>query len=143
MRRNLFRGKTNSGKWVQGYFAEDERDNYQALIICNISVDIDERNSDILSHEIHVVDPSTLGQCTGLKDKNGKSIFEGDILRCYRGGMINIDIAVWDEKYSRYIFANKVEPPRNFSMPYDYNNDGIEIVGNIHDGEFAKGEEAE
>jgi uncharacterized phage protein (TIGR01671 family) len=67
MREIKFRGKRKNGEWVEGLPCERGRDGQ----ITNIRADEDWLFYDII--------PETVGQFTGLKDKNGKEIWEGDI----------------------------------------------------------------
>ena len=132
MREILFRGKrTDNGKWIYGNYCYAElidKSGYEDLII--------EQPAD---GETRRVIPETVGQYTGLTDKNGKKIFEGDIVLDEQSGYKYF--IKWFPEYTCFALANK-------SGHMEFGCDEIEIflndlvvVDNIHDNpESLKGE---
>ena len=80
--RYLYKAKrTDNGEWVEGYYCPKKTGHYengkfiegiQHIIIVKMTGG---------GYQYAVVDPSTICQCTGLKDRNGKLIWENDIVK--------------------------------------------------------------
>lgn len=84
MREILFRGKVlGENKWVDGYYVKQFNTN---TIYCKDDCEFEYRN----------VDPETVCQYTGLKDKNGQKIFEWDILKWDNEWPDYCEVARWD-----------------------------------------------
>ncbi len=129
MREILFRGKLSNGEWAYGNL--------------NISV----KGTTIITPDETLlgkygqVNPETVGQFTGLTDKNGTKIFEGDILK-----VIYCEGTDWEESYKTKVTYNNgafVVDMRGCDYDctaigwaideWSENDTECEVIGNIHD----------
>lgn len=123
MREILFRGKrTDNGEWIYGDLRRisDWKGGYNPHIVDNTNG----RNNSVTGLEII---PETVGQFTGLFDKNGAKIFEGDILTLENEG---IYAAI---KYNESKAAFYVEDEDHEDYLGEAWETNVIIIGNIHD----------
>lgn len=117
----LFRGKRiDNGEWVHGWVTTQHKKCTDGDLLTKIQ-------SSTFGVGEHYVDTETIGQFTGLTDKNGKKIFEEDIVECenYHGKVKGI-IAY----HNTYFYLSCIS---DYSDEYLFNCSNFKVIGNVYD----------
>lgn len=137
--RYLFKAKRlDNEEWVQGYLVYDNRDKlYRIIMEIQYST-----GTCITTDNAPRVDSSTICQCTGLRDKNGKLIWDNDIMEGHLDEEHPEDVTrtrvLWYENgwYTKEIGSIDYEPLS------DFDSENFEVIGNMIDNpELLKGAE--
>lgn len=135
MREILFRGKRlDNGEWVEGSFCPNSKGDIPCIIVYN---------GEMAGYWFDI-DPATVGQFTGLLDKNGQRIFEGDIVRHHDDNpdseIEEKGVVFWDEEYCGWHRTSNGQFHHGVVDTYHLSPCCIyEVIDNIHEPGTAEG----
>lgn len=122
MKENLFHGKRkDNGEWVEGYYCAFNGVSHR------IYTGYAETDCGEFYPDYYEVIPETVGQYTELPDKNGRPIFEGNIIRDTETS--EVGKICFDTDTARFV----IEFEKMIVDFSDYNNGDVEVIGNIYD----------
>lgn len=123
MKTILFRGKrTDTGEWVEGDLFHNDNSYFPMILIGQVVMSRDKHTGELSldGFSLYEVDPETVSQYTGMRDKDDRKIFEGDCVGDmrnvveFRNGLLSIT-----------------------GRPLKWHHKEYRVVGNIWDGEEA------
>lgn len=153
-RENKYRGKRiDNGEWVHGNLIKMDAQGSQSFIFPFRNFASTLSCGQIVAYNMVEVDPDTVGQFTGLKDKSGVEIWEGDVLSfkeilwsdCSRAKIIEvreealIGIITYNELCSVVkVYRGNVSSfgwnhETNECIMIDINPEELKVIGNIHE----------
>ena len=144
MRQIKFRGKrVDNGEWAYGFL----------IGIADPTKEVTTYSHWLIHNGVNIaqgvkIDPATIGQFSGLLDKNGKEIWEGDLIKVQKFANYNDEVPNLSRHLAKVVFidgsfswhilrygangcfhnSKKIEPLNNTCATW-----GLEVIGNIHD----------
>ena len=136
MREILFRGKRYDNKeWVEGGYIPFDVDSGYTYIVEPYNYASTLSALDLIKLNSILVIPDTVGQYTGLTDKNGKKIFEGDIVSYFNKEILNSEVIYKDGCFMFRFISEYTQRMRQTKQEPIFDNVSVcgEIIGNIWD----------